>query len=1186
MEKILNMKYEDDFLKLIKTPLDNSQYAALSTPGNTVIAAGAGSGKTQVLATRFAWLVLTGQADAPQILTLTFTNKAAAEMYQRIYKTLRFFAEHEECTELNKTQIGRAKAALEAFSDVHIQTLDSYCASILRTCANRYGIKPDFVTGTGDGTRQVKDSAFKFVLQHKDSSGIQTFADPGKLQDFAENIVAKIILDHTSLATESGWFTQKFAIQLQKICTAWNQLIIGNGEGSIYKYVEIIDNNLKTSPKKNDKDKLPYVKQIEKLVNKGYELNNLQKLTSEDIKTQNDNIQNSLTALEDFFAEVYTAQGMKGKISTVSTENTKLRDKIQDFNSIAVFIKQYDALLNFNQLLDEFLESVNLSKRISGNLSFYDVTELALKILIENEDILEQEKNAYKKIMIDEFQDNNGKNRDLLYLIAPKDEGKLFFVGDEKQSIYKFRGADVTVFNELSSAEENTLVYMTYNYRSEANLVKAFNILFKNGNGIFESYSDSSNKNKFEAYYDKDAAKRASDGQDMVLPELTKENVPIHFCMLDKNLITENDKELPEKRKNLIPEKEQVAYFIAKKIRELHDKGESWNSFTILDRSRTNRDILTKYLSLFNIPYSVDVFKNIFQDGIINDFYNFLRLCVYPSDVNAFAAWLCSPLAGLRENSLEIILSHLSVEKPSEENGIKKYVFDINTNKDNEIKTDLETEEFEKYKTAMEKFFELRPLVLKQRLTTTLSYLWNDLGYKYETMMSENLLLNSEHFDMLYELARQSEEDGKTVAWFIDQLEILKKNEKNANGNDSDIDAGDISYPLERNEAVQIMTIHKSKGLQFEHVFIYGCTDMRSKVSSSNFFFEEESGVSIKSENGSANFFFIQCKDIEKQKELAEIRRVIYVAVTRAIKDVYLVGTLNYKGSTGEIRLIEDTVINFYKNLRLQDSTQTNETSKIIYNPEAAFDLEDIPVVEYSELPQKKSDSPDELRKEIEERSQQLYKKATTIEYESHAISRKTPSSLEPEFTPPADSDSGEKYETSEDTLRNADFTAADFGTLVHAYLEMQAKGIKPDEFEPEPKYFKNLKEPQIAETKETCKRMCMEFAESEPGKQLVDAQTASRFWRAEWGFRMFWKCDAAPEGAIFTGSIDLIYENADGTYTICDYKSDTEIDSEKYRAQQECYRAAASKMLKISEEKISLILYYLRHKECVNIST
>ena len=92
MNDLSNVKYDDDFLKLIERPLDGSQYSALSTPGNTVIAAGAGSGKTQVLATRFAWLVLTGQAEAPQILTLTFTKKAAAEMYQRIYKTLRFFA--------------------------------------------------------------------------------------------------------------------------------------------------------------------------------------------------------------------------------------------------------------------------------------------------------------------------------------------------------------------------------------------------------------------------------------------------------------------------------------------------------------------------------------------------------------------------------------------------------------------------------------------------------------------------------------------------------------------------------------------------------------------------------------------------------------------------------------------------------------------------------------------------------------------------------------------------------------------------------------------------------------------------------------------------------------------------------------------------------------------------------------
>ena len=73
-------------------------------------------------------------------------------------------------------------------------------------------------------------------------------------------------------------------------------------------------------------------------------------------------------------------------------------------------------------------------------------------------------------------------------------------------------------------------------------------------------------------------------------------------------------------------------------------------------------------------------------------------------------------------------------------------------------------------------------------------------------------------------------------------------------------------------------------------------------------------------------------------------------------------------------------------------------------------------------------------------------------------------------------------------------------------------------------------------------------------------------------------------DGYIFTGSIDLIFENPDGTYTIVDYKSDKEIDAEKYRAQQECYRKAASRMLKVEEEKIECWLFFLKHKKAVKL--
>ena len=111
---------------------------------------------------------------------------------------------------------------------------------------------------------------------------------------------------------------------------------------------------------------------------------------------------------------------------------------------------------------------------------------------------------------------------------------------------------------------------------------------------------------------------------------------------------------------------------------------------------------------------------------------------------------------------------------------------------------------------------------------------------------------------------------------------------------------------------------------------------------------------------------------------------------------------------------------------------------------------------------------------------------------------------------------------------------------------------------------------------------MCRDFAASDLGKAAYagtsSARAAGRLLKAEWAFRMF------HQDSIWTGSIDLIYENPDGTYTIVDYKSDNEIAPEKYSGQQNCYRTAASKLLKIPEEKISCQLWYLRHNKPVSI--
>lgn len=1157
-------KYDESFLNLLEHPLDKYQNEVLHTTKNAVIAAGAGSGKTQVLATRFAWLVITGQANVDEILTLTFTNKAASEMYQRIYDTLKKFESYE-----------LSKKALENFTNAHIQTLDSYCSTIVRQCANRYGIKPDFSAGSADCERDVKDKAFVYILQHAKSPSVQAFAKPGQLQNFAEKTFADIILKYTSLATEQGFFIKKLAVQTKKITQSWNDLIIGKVEGSIYKINDNIDKSVNKYDKKTTPEQNDYLKLLKLLSAKVTELCTNSKITLEDVINNTKSLQSQITLVTEILKIVKKVPAKKGYISEIRPLVKVFKDKIDYFDSISSFVKQYSTLVDLNTLLDDFLNQINYSKRISGNLTFADVTELALKILLENEDIRNQEKSAYKKIMIDEFQDNNGKNRDLLYLLSIKkgefenngnykievtdekplhdliiikdkdgkiiedkrDPEKLFFMGDEKQSIYKFRGADVSVFNELTSGGENLLIPMTYNYRSTPELVKAFNVIFNKDNGIFTDYSDEKNVVEYEAYYKKDAEKK-----DMELPELTAKNVPIHAITINETLFE-------DKKEDFIPAVEQIAYWTARKIFELGHEKKNWSDFAILDRSRTSRVSFIKYLNMFGIPYILDAQNNIFTEAVVNDFYNYLRICVYPSDINSFAAYLCSPFCGLGVNAAEVVLSHFS--KLSEDDEI--------------IKSELSPSDYKKYTTARAYYDESKTVVLQQPLTTTLSKLWNDKGYKYETMKNHQTQLCAEHFDMLFELARQADEEGHNAAWFIDQLGILKAN---YSSEDADLDTKDVSYPLERESAVQIMTIHKSKGLQFKHVFVFGITKYSQRGDKNPYFYDDENGVSIKPEDGIANYFVTIQKELAQKMELAEFRRLIYVAITRAKNDVYLLCNFETPQNSNSIfRLFENIFAQKYLSYAEQGFP---------FVPETGFDFTEIEPVKYSELSYSEKIEFDYKKLEAGFESNSI----KLINYECNPVPRNTPSGLEPAFTgaEKEDCDSGEKYEISEDTLKDTKFSAADFGTLAHSYLEMAAKGISPEDYEPEPKLFKALSDAEIAENKKECIKFCKEFASSKMGVLFAESKNAGRFFRAEWGFRMFL------EGTIFTGSIDLIFENADGTYTIVDYKSDNCIDPEKYAAQQNCYRTAASKLLKVSEEKISINLYYLKHKEIVKL--
>lgn len=1141
MEKSMeNYDLKFNYLDLLKNPLDPIQKQSCCANGNTVVAAGAGSGKTQVLATRFAWLVMSKNVPAREILTLTFTKKAAGEMYQRIYQILSFFANNPNTPELERK---RAFAALEDFSEVHIQTLDSYCSGIVKQAANQYGIRPDFNSGTAEASEEIKKLALPFVFSHKNNPAIKAFVKPGNYQAFADEILSETIEKNTSLISPDNFFTERLALQKAKICQLWNYLICAQGsvpselqdilstlEQNAYDKDTVFISSLKEALKqtdvlvdnadKSDKFTFSFLPLAEALHNYS-DLGETILAGNDDFSS--DRIQNAgrkILEIIKLWNVKHNAGARKHELKAFSKYMKD--DFLPVIGSLANYLLEYDQIQALFDLMGEFLKKVNQAKRISGNLTFSDISELALKILSENEDIRIQEQNSFSQIMIDEFQDNNRKNRDLLFLICG-DKEKLFFVGDEKQSIYKFRGADVSVFNHLKELPNiSEAVPMTYNYRSTLEMITAFNLMFGQQISVFNN----STKENYEAKYLTMAYKYDPEKKKiMEFPTLTQDTVPIHVNLLNTNLID----------KTHLGSKDQLAYFIAKTIHDIleKDKSLSPSDFAILDKSRTDRKYITKWLNYFNINYDQDQNNSLFADGPVNDIYNYLKLCVYPSDLNARAAYLASPFCSQDVNEI---------------------MNDISRGKEFHIKDQQQ--------------------ILSQSLCKTIEELWIKQGYYYETILNKNTAQFASEFDMLFELARQCDKLGKNISWFVDQLSIIKNNESGFDSDAQEINTAELTFPLEKEDSVQLMTIHKSKGLQFKIVFMYGCINMNKKSDSSNFFFDEELGATF-STSKSSNIFFLMQKDLADKKEIAEVRRLLYVGVTRAIQKLYIVGAWNQKESDSDIRLLERMIHYHYPQLVANPDIFVES---LPYNTEAPFDYRGIEPVTKTEAYKNVDFS--ERGKIIDlEKVYEKYQEEASIILTTPVSNRKTPSSLELNYTSEKawDQDSGEKLEQASDVLNNASFTAADFGTLVHAYLEANANGIAPQDFVPEPKLLKNLSEKDRKENCNLCIKMTNEFNAHEIGKKLMEAKKANRFYKAEWAFRMFY------DNAIFTGSMDLIFQNEDGTYIIVDYKSDGEINCEKYAGQQTCYRHAAAKLLGVSEDKINCYLYFLKFQELRN---
>jgi ATP-dependent helicase/nuclease subunit A len=1214
--------------------LNSGQEAAVYCATNAVVAAGAGSGKTSVLASRFAWLLADRGLRVDQILTLTFTKKAAAEMYRRIYDALAEIAASDQ-----GLRGERAREGLRDFVRARIQTLDSYSVSIVKQAAPRYGIPPDF-SNDDEWCRSIAEAiSLPFLIAHRSHPAVEKLYALKSPPDIAADIFAAALFKHSAIdgsRSFSGDIEKQFAI----ICAEWRPLraaitaalgelgaLLGAGGGEAL---------LPQAPPllaafASEGLAFPTEGEIRAYFDSLLSLEGRDRVAASEVHP----VRAAALKCLEFMSALIGVNLSRGKRKDNPAKELikELRENIfGSFSSLVVFCMQAGFILSLASLLDELQEQYLDRKRSEGVLTFADVAGLAKTILKDHPDIRRSEKVAFEAIMIDEFQDNNELQKELLFLLAenpdrmdpgapsPQDlcPGKLFFVGDEKQSIYRFRGADVSVFRKLKDDLGTEDLPLRINYRSAPALIGAFNALFGGSEfdprgekplGRYASvFAPARDLPLFEAAYSPLEAGSAGEGK-------------LSLCVFDKGSAPEDAAEDEE----ALGAVENEARFTAERIQKLLEEKNSEGGhkykpedIAILFRSHSPQPLFEKHLRLLRIPYAGEDVNGFFNGGPVNDLMSALRLTAYPLDAAAYAELLRSPFVGLSLPSLAVCLAAFNAAgspHPPPFSG--------------EALARIPREEQERFLRGSELFGRLRAKASEQSLSALVDELWHAEGYRYETEWNSQTAPYGELYDYLFHLAARADEEGLGLAAFVDSIQKLR-------------DRGgpeELEIPLERPGAVRLMTIHKSKGLEFPVVFVCCCGSRGRQGGSGDSVFDTGAGgVSFNPpmppecsglKQVKKNFFYERSLTEERRKRTAELRRLLYVAMTRAEKELYITGSLKLGEEEGEgegdlaLRLKS-----FVAGKRgAEDAGDRVEGDSIIDNdtffglllPAAAdhfppegsggkalfFDLEPIPA--YIDDPLYGGEQAGEPYPNNPAGLTAFLKKAAPyyaaigaeniIATPAIEPRRRSPTSFREaakeatsalSFTVDHDRSgrSGEaafsgvdrilkRFAAGEDGpggIGEGGFTPADFGTLAHACVEALIAGAVPAL----PAGLGGRLAPAEGEALLAAGSALAEaFLDSPLGRIARSASTG----KSEYPFRSLYG------DTFITGTIDLLFEDEDAVYVV-DFKTDGAENPGEHAAQMAFYyRAVADLFGKPRHKDCRVWLYYLRTGHAVEMT-
>ncbi|MBS5096143.1 MAG: helicase-exonuclease AddAB subunit AddA [Roseburia sp.] len=903
---------------------------------NILVSAAAGSGKTAVLVERIVKIITDKNhpVDIDHLLIVTFTNAAAAEMRERIGNAIEKALDEQPGDEHLLRQ-------LTLIHNAQITTIDSFCLYVVRNHFHEIDLEPNFRIGDEGELKLLREDVLGKVLEQNYEEPSEAFSDfvEGYASGRTDAALNEMILQLYEFSRSYPW-PEKWLDSFVGIYRIENREELDRAEWlapltqNIRFVLKDCEQLLKQALAVTQQDDGPdmYEKAVRSDLEK-YE--SLSKLTS---------FCELSVALSDIkYDRLASSRGFEGdpdKLELVKSLREQAKDVVKKlckqyfFCSPEMMIEQLERtepmLEEVVRLTKQFADEFAAAKRRKNLVDFHDVEHFALQILVDEETekakkTAEEFRDTFEEIMIDEYQDSNEVQETLLRSISREERGEnnIFMVGDVKQSIYRFRLARPELFMkkyDSYSLEESTTqrIDLHKNFRSREEVLTCTNDIFYKimarslGNVEYDA----------EAALYPGASYPAMPVQENPVGEKAAEDEKVSGKQINgftpEILLADSNDELLEDT-DFSDKKTLEAKMVAEKIRHLMktqpvtDKATGelrmarYSDIVILLRSLSGwADSLVEVLNGNGIPAHTVSSTGYFSTVEVQTVLSMLRLLDNPRQDIPMAAVLRSPMAGLTDEELAVLrLEDGSVpfheavlelaEGLYEEDGQKEISNPEadqkqGKNADEKPENHIESTVHRKLLKFYKKYRQLRQLVPDTPIHELIEIILCETGYGHYVAAMPTGNRRTANLNMLLEKAAAYEKTSyKGLFHFVRYIDELQK---------YDVDFGEADMVGENEDVVRIMSIHKSKGLEFPIVIVSGMgknfnkQDTRSKM-----VLHPELGIGLDYMDGKKRIKSptIAKKAIAKQidlENLGEELRVLYVALTRAKEKLILTGTL------------------------------------------------------------------------------------------------------------------------------------------------------------------------------------------------------------------------------------------------------------------------------------------------------